>query len=291
MTRPGPSKQGKTGWRKPSATLKRCLLAPQTKERTRRPHRRSAPSAAPPRAEIAFGSPNRICVGARGPVALFVPDTLVAYELRFARRRRLYVFRTLLVDDPLAAVLPGVHRRVRLLLSVRTPARIRASAPSSPPWSASAGVPISSPTPFSRASRPSWKAACLHRPVRSPPSTRARPSTHRGESLIFTTARTHVARATSSFAPPMKSGRVSRGTPSGAVLDEGPPTEPLGLPSDEPPTDPVLPHELPDGASDALRQEGLGLGPHDDVPGFPPGFFEAPPKLSPSPPRCSPPFD
>lgn len=77
-----------------------------------------------PRGEIAFGTPARICPGARGPVALFAPDSLVAYELRFARRRRLFVFRTLLVEDRLAAAVPGVHRRVRLLVQLRTAARI-----------------------------------------------------------------------------------------------------------------------------------------------------------------------
>ena len=41
------------------------------------------------------------------------------------RRPRLFVFRTLTVDDRLAATLPGVRPPVKLLLELRTKGRIR----------------------------------------------------------------------------------------------------------------------------------------------------------------------
>jgi hypothetical protein len=41
------------------------------------------------------------------------------------RRARVFVFRTLAVDDRLAATVPGVSPRVRLLFEVRTRGRIR----------------------------------------------------------------------------------------------------------------------------------------------------------------------
>jgi hypothetical protein len=52
----------------------------------------------------------------------------------------------------------------------------------------------------------------------------------------------------------------------GRVLDEDPPTQPLPPDSDETPTGPVLPPELPGWAKRALRHEGLGLGPYDTPP-------------------------
>jgi len=81
--------------------------------------RQSAPAR-----RLLYGRPADVCPSARGAVALFPPGTLVAYELRVARRGRLFVFRTLLVDDPLAASVPGVHRRVQLLFTLRARARI-----------------------------------------------------------------------------------------------------------------------------------------------------------------------
>ncbi|MCL2450831.1 MAG: hypothetical protein FWD17_17955 [Polyangiaceae bacterium] len=77
-----------------------------------------------PSPELAYGDPAAVRSGSRGPVALFVPGSLVAYELGVSRRRRLFVFRTLVADDRLAATVPGVHGRVRLLLHLRTRARI-----------------------------------------------------------------------------------------------------------------------------------------------------------------------
>lgn len=58
----------------------------------------------------------------------------------------------------------------------------------------------------------------------------------------------------------------------GRVLDDDTPTEPITFLPDERPTDPVLPRQLAAWAREALRHEGLG--PDDDVPGVPPGFFE-----------------
>jgi hypothetical protein len=80
---------------------------------------------AQPRAELVWGQPFAVGAGALGPVALFGPGEIVAYLLRFRRRPRLFVFRTLTVDDRLAATLPGVRPRVQLLLELRTPGRIR----------------------------------------------------------------------------------------------------------------------------------------------------------------------
>jgi len=61
---------------------------------------------------------------ARGSVALFGSGEIVACLLRFRRRPRLFVFRTLTVDDRLAASIPGVRPRVQLLLQLRTRGRI-----------------------------------------------------------------------------------------------------------------------------------------------------------------------
>jgi hypothetical protein len=85
-----------------------------------------APSAdSQPRAELVWGRPIAVHAGALGPVAVFGPGEIVAYVLRFRRRPRLFIFRTLTVDDCLAATLPGVRPRVHLLLELRTQGRIR----------------------------------------------------------------------------------------------------------------------------------------------------------------------
>jgi hypothetical protein len=78
-----------------------------------------------PRAELLSGTPSAITSTARGPVALFGSGEIVAYLLRYRRRPRLFVFRTLTVDDRLAATIPGVRPRVQLLLQLHTPGRIR----------------------------------------------------------------------------------------------------------------------------------------------------------------------
>ena len=78
-----------------------------------------------PRTEILCGSPCANATGALGPVALFGSGEIVAYLLRRRRRLRLFVFRTLDVDDRLAATVPGVFPRVRLLVELHTPLRIR----------------------------------------------------------------------------------------------------------------------------------------------------------------------
>jgi hypothetical protein len=77
-----------------------------------------------PRTEIICGSPCAVATGALGPVALFESGEIVAYLLRRRRRLRLFVFRTLVVDDRAAATVPGVRPRVQLLLQLRTPGRI-----------------------------------------------------------------------------------------------------------------------------------------------------------------------
>ena len=78
-----------------------------------------------PRAELVWGRPLGVEAGVLGPVALFGSGEIVAYLLRFRRRPRLFVFRTLTVDDRLAASLPGVRPRVQLLLELRTQGRVR----------------------------------------------------------------------------------------------------------------------------------------------------------------------
>jgi hypothetical protein len=78
-----------------------------------------------PRSELLAGAPCEVVSGALGPVALFGPGEIVAYLLRGRRRGRLFVFRTLEVDDRLAARVPGVRPRVQLLLELRTAGRIR----------------------------------------------------------------------------------------------------------------------------------------------------------------------
>jgi hypothetical protein len=78
-----------------------------------------------PRAELLSGCPCAVVPSPRGPVALFGPGEIVAYRIRYRRRARVFVFRTLDVDDPLAASVPGVCPRVRLLLELGTAGRTR----------------------------------------------------------------------------------------------------------------------------------------------------------------------
>ena len=78
-----------------------------------------------PRCEIIHGTPREIVSGALGPVAIFPPGELVAYMVRSRRQARLFVFRTLVVDDRLAAALPGVRPHVQLLLDTRSVGRSR----------------------------------------------------------------------------------------------------------------------------------------------------------------------
>ena len=85
-----------------------------------RPARRDQPFAS-----LVHGSPVATAPGARGAIAFFLPGQLVAYRIRYRRRTCLFVFRTLDVDDRLAASLPGVRPRVQLLIAVRTEARAR----------------------------------------------------------------------------------------------------------------------------------------------------------------------
>jgi hypothetical protein len=75
--------------------------------------------------EVLGGTPASMTRGTRGPVTLFEPGEVVAYMIHRRRRARVFVFRTLDVDDRLAATVPGVSPRVRLLFEVRTPGRIR----------------------------------------------------------------------------------------------------------------------------------------------------------------------
>jgi hypothetical protein len=84
-----------------------------------------AESTTVPRSELLYGAPCEMVDGKQGPVALFAPDALVGYLFRSRRRAHLFVFRTLMVDDRLATLVPGVHPRVRLLVDVRSVARVR----------------------------------------------------------------------------------------------------------------------------------------------------------------------
>lgn len=77
------------------------------------------------RTEVFGAAPCSVARGKLGPVALFESGEVVGYLLHRRRRARVFVFRTLDVDDRLAATVPGVSPRVRLLFEVRTPGRIR----------------------------------------------------------------------------------------------------------------------------------------------------------------------
>jgi hypothetical protein len=78
-----------------------------------------------PRAELLFGTPCDLSEGTLGRVARFESGDVVAYLIRSRRRRRLFVFRTLDVDDPFAVAVPGVRPRVQLLMQLGTAGRIR----------------------------------------------------------------------------------------------------------------------------------------------------------------------
>jgi hypothetical protein len=77
------------------------------------------------RSGLLYGTPVKTVAGTLGPVALFSSGEIVAYRIRHHCRTRVFVFRTLDVDDRLAARLPGVCPRVRLLLEVPTAGRAR----------------------------------------------------------------------------------------------------------------------------------------------------------------------
>jgi hypothetical protein len=78
-----------------------------------------------PRCELLWGEPLEALAGPLGPILVFGPGAIVAYVLQSRRRRHLYVFRTLEVDDPLAASVPCVRPRVQLLLDLVSAGRVR----------------------------------------------------------------------------------------------------------------------------------------------------------------------
>jgi len=86
---------------------------------------RTSVGAERPRAELLFGTPCDLGEGRLGPVARFESGEVVAYQIRSRRRRRVFVFRTLEVDDAFAVDVPGVRPHVQLLLQLRTAGRIR----------------------------------------------------------------------------------------------------------------------------------------------------------------------
>jgi hypothetical protein len=77
------------------------------------------------RCDLLWGEPREVLAGPIGPILVFGPGEIVAYVLRTRRRRHLYVFRSLEVDDPLAAAVPGVRPRVQLLLDFVSAGRMR----------------------------------------------------------------------------------------------------------------------------------------------------------------------
>ena len=78
-----------------------------------------------PKSDLICGVPSSVVTGTLGPVALFDADQIAAYRIRYHRRTRLFVFRTLVVDDRLAASVPGVKPHVQLLLQVHSSGRAR----------------------------------------------------------------------------------------------------------------------------------------------------------------------
>ncbi len=78
-----------------------------------------------PSARLLYGIPDAIHEGTMGPLATFGPGALVAYAIASSYRHSLLVFRTLVVDDPLAVTILGVRPHVQLLLDVNTTPSIR----------------------------------------------------------------------------------------------------------------------------------------------------------------------
>jgi hypothetical protein len=70
---------------------------------------------------VVHGQPAESVGGGQGPIALYPPGRLVAYQVDSRFSTRLYVFRTLAAPSPAAALVPGVHPAVDLLLETRTP--------------------------------------------------------------------------------------------------------------------------------------------------------------------------
>ncbi len=81
-------------------------------------------SGPPLQCELLLGQACAVTSGTLGPVALFDDDRIVAYRITSRRRSRLFVFRTLAVDDRMAASVPGVYPRVCLLLETHAAAAI-----------------------------------------------------------------------------------------------------------------------------------------------------------------------
>ena len=77
------------------------------------------------RCELLWGEPLETLAGPGGPILVFGPGAIVAYVLHTRSRRHVYVFRSLEVDDPLAASVPGVRPRVQLLLDSLSAGRVR----------------------------------------------------------------------------------------------------------------------------------------------------------------------
>lgn len=73
--------------------------------------------------ELVYGLAEEFVVGARGPVAVFRPEKIVAYLVK-SDPPRLFVFRTLSTSERTEADVPGVRPGVRLLLAVDTAGRI-----------------------------------------------------------------------------------------------------------------------------------------------------------------------
>jgi len=75
--------------------------------------------------DLVYGAPREVVAGKLGRVAVFGGGQVVAYRIRSRRSTRLHILRTLDVTDRLAAAVPGVRPRVRLLVSLRTAGRAR----------------------------------------------------------------------------------------------------------------------------------------------------------------------
>jgi hypothetical protein len=78
-----------------------------------------------PRCELLGGDPLKVIEGRLGLIVVFGPGEIVAYVLHGQRQRRLFVFRTLDVDDAFAASVPGVRPHVQLLLALTSAGRVR----------------------------------------------------------------------------------------------------------------------------------------------------------------------